>query len=161
MYTFTDNGNRSITLRPEGTAGVIRAYLEHGLFNEPAPQRLYYVTSCYRYEKPQAGRLREFHQFGIECVGAGTPAADAEIICVAKTILDDLELKNIRLELNSIGCPDCRKNYQAVFVSISEVIPILFAKPVTADSKTDAYSDCKSPVCSKSQRMLRKSRIFI
>ena len=71
MYTFSDKGGRSITLRPEGTAGAVRAFLENGLFNEPMPQKIYYLISCYRYEKPQAGRLREFHQFGVECFGAG------------------------------------------------------------------------------------------
>jgi histidyl-tRNA synthetase len=151
MYTFTDNGNRSITLRPEGTAGVIRAYLEHGLFNEPAPQRLCYVTSCYRYEKPQAGRLREFYQFGIECVGAGTPAADAEIICVAKTILDDLELKNIRLELNSIGCPECRKNYQAAIREYFGSYTDTLCETCNGRLEKNPMRilDCKSPVCSK------------
>ena len=83
MYTFEDKGGRSITLRPEGTAGAVRAFLEHGLFNEGLPQKIYYLTSCYRYEKPQAGRLREFHQFGVECFGAGAPSADAEVISLA------------------------------------------------------------------------------
>ena len=112
MYTFEDNGQRSITLRPEGTAGCARAFLEHGLFNEPLPQKLFYLTSCYRYEKPQAGRLREFHQFGIENIGASTPAADAEIIALAKHVFDFFDLKDIHLEINSIGCPVCRKNFQ-------------------------------------------------
>ena len=80
MYTFDDKGGRSITLRPEGTAGAVRAYLEHGIFNDGAPQKMSYITSCYRYEKPQAGRLREFHQFGVENFGSSSPAADAEII---------------------------------------------------------------------------------
>ena len=88
MYTFDDNGGRSITLKPEGTAGAVRAFLEHGLYNEPMPQKYSYVTPCYRYEKPQAGRLREFHQFGIECFGADAPSADAEVIAVAKNIFD-------------------------------------------------------------------------
>ncbi len=112
MYTFDDKGGRSITLRPEGTAGAVRAYLEDGLCNETLPQKVCYLTSCYRYEKPQAGRLREFHQFGVECFGTQSPLADAEIIALAKTIFDKLELKDIRLEINSIGCPECRKKYQ-------------------------------------------------
>lgn len=112
MYTFQDNGGRSITLKPEGTAGAVRAFIEHGLFNEPMPQKLSYVTQCYRYEKPQAGRLREFHQFGVECFGASSPAADAEIISLAKSIFDFFEIDDLRLEINSIGCPECRKNYQ-------------------------------------------------
>ena len=113
MYTFEDNGHRSVTLRPEGTAGTVRAFLEHGLFNEPLPQKYYYLTSCYRYEKPQAGRLREFHQFGVESFGAESPAQDAEIISLAKHIFDLFGLTDIRLEINSIGCPNCRKNFQA------------------------------------------------
>jgi histidyl-tRNA synthetase len=112
MYTFEDKGGRSITLRPEGTAGAARAFLENGLFNEAMPQKIYYLTSCYRYEKPQAGRLREFHQFGVECFGAPTAAADAEIILLANEIFNYLGINNLSLEINSIGCPECRKNYQ-------------------------------------------------
>ena len=86
MYTFDDKGGRSITLRPEGTAGAARSFLENGLCNEALPQKICYLTSCYRYEKPQAGRLREFHQFGVECFGTPSPLADAEIISLAKTV---------------------------------------------------------------------------
>ena len=111
MYTFVTKGGDSITLRPEGTAGAARALLEHGLFNDPLPIKNYYLTSCYRYEKPQAGRLREFHQFGMECYGTKHPAADAEMITAAKAIFDRLGLKNLRLEINSIGCPACRAEY--------------------------------------------------
>ena len=113
MYTFNDKGGRSVTLRPEGTAGAVRAFLEHGLFNEPFPQKVCYFTSCYRYEKPQAGRLREFHQFGAECFGTAAPAADAEVISLADEIFSFLGVKNLRLELNSIGCPACRPKYHA------------------------------------------------
>lgn len=111
MYTFITKGGDSITLRPEGTAGAARAFLEHGLHNDPLPIKAYYLTSCYRYEKPQAGRLREFHQFGMECYGTKDPAADAELITAAANIFDRLGLKNIRLEINSIGCPKCRAEY--------------------------------------------------
>ena len=111
MYTFNDKGGRSVTLRPEGTAGAARAFLEHGLGNEPLPQKVSYVTSCYRYEKPQAGRLREFHQFGVECYGTESPAADAEIISLANEIFGFLGADRIHLEINSIGCPECRKKY--------------------------------------------------
>ena len=112
MYTFEDKGGRSVTLRPEGTAGAARAFLENGLFNDPLPQKIYYLTSCYRYEKPQAGRLREFHQFGVESFGAATPAADAEIIALAHTVFNFLGIRNLSLEINSIGCPTCRKEFQ-------------------------------------------------
>ena len=111
MYTFNDKGGRSITLRPEGTAGAARAFLEHGLFNEPLPQKVCYLTSCYRYEKPQAGRLREFHQFGVECFGTASPAADAEVISLANEVFGFFGIEDIHLEINSIGCPECRKVY--------------------------------------------------
>ena len=112
MYTFDDKGGRSITLRPEGTAGAARSFLENGLSNETLPQKICYFTSCYRYEKPQAGRLREFHQFGIECFGATSPLADAEIISLANQIFETLGVKDLELEINSIGCPECRAEYQ-------------------------------------------------
>lgn len=111
MYTFEDKGGRSLTLRPEGTAGAMRAVLEHNLHTGPLPVKAYYFTSCYRYEKPQAGRLREFHQFGAEVYGTDKPVADAEIILLADNVLQMLGLKNISLEINSIGCPQCRSQY--------------------------------------------------
>ena len=111
MYTFDDKGGRSITLRPEGTAGAARAFLENGLCNEALPQKVYYLDSCYRYEKPQAGRLREFHQFGVECFGTQSPLADAELIALASAIFDRLGVTGLRLEINSIGCPTCRAKY--------------------------------------------------
>ena len=111
MYTFLDKGERSITLRPEGTAGAARACMEHGLLNEALPCKVSYITNCYRYEKPQAGRYREFSQFGVECFGAGTPAADAELIALAVEYFAAIGLENYRVELNSIGCPECRKVY--------------------------------------------------
>ncbi len=117
MYTFLTKGGDSITLRPEGTAGACRAFLEHGLHNDPLPIKAYYLTSCYRYEKPQAGRLREFHQFGMECYGTQNPAADAELITAAANIFDRLGLKNISLEINSIGCPKCRADYHKALIA--------------------------------------------
>ena len=112
MYTFDDKGGRSITLRPEGTAGAVRAFLEHGLFNEPMPLKAYYLTSCYRYEKPQAGRLREFHQFGVEAFGTSAPAQDAEVIALADEVFGFLGVRDLELQINSIGCPHCRPVYQ-------------------------------------------------
>ena len=112
MYTFEDKGGRSVTLRPERTAGAVRAFLEHGLFNDALPQKMYYFNSCYRYEKPQAGRLREFHQFGVECFGAESPASDAEIIALATEIFGFLGVEGLELRINSIGCPTCRAEYQ-------------------------------------------------
>lgn len=117
MYTFEDKGNRSITLRPEGTAGVLRAVLENGLNNGPMPLKLMYISSCYRYEKPQSGRYREFFQFGLEVFGAPNSLADAELICLAKSILDRLTIKNLSLEINSIGCKECRKKYSEAMIN--------------------------------------------
>lgn len=111
MYTVSATGDSTFTLRPEGTAGTIRAAIENGLLNEGYPQKLYYILSCFRHEKPQAGRLREFHQFGCEMIGAEGPAADAELIALAKSVIDMAGLKNIELNINSIGCPKCRAEY--------------------------------------------------
>lgn len=111
MYTFQDKGGRSVTLRPEGTAGAVRAMLEHGLYNEGLPLKLYYLTSCYRYEKAQKGRLREFHQFGVEMFGSASPAADAEVISMGAALFERLGVQNISLQINSIGCPTCRARY--------------------------------------------------
>ena len=113
MYTFEDKGGRSLTLRPEGTAGALRAVLENGLLNEILPLKVSYLANCFRYEKPQAGRLREFHQFGVEMLGAADPASDAQMIALARTLLDNLQLRRqVQLEINSIGCPECRAHYQ-------------------------------------------------
>ncbi len=112
MYTFLDKGDRSITLKPEGTAGVARAFVENGLFNSALPQKLYYLTQCFRYERPQAGRLREFHQFGIEFLGSKQANVDAEAILLAKTFFDKLSVTGLTLYINSIGCKNCRKDYE-------------------------------------------------
>lgn len=111
MYTFLDKGGRSITLKPEGTAGVARSFAENGLFSSALPQKLFYITQCFRYERPQAGRLREFHQFGVELLGATDANIDAEVILLAKTFLDKVGIKNVTLYINSIGCSECRKKY--------------------------------------------------
>jgi len=111
MYTFEDNGGRLITLKPEGTAPVVRSFVENKLYAESQPTKLYYITPCFRYERPQAGRLRAFHQFGVEIFGTEKPSADAEIISIAMMFFRKLGLDNLELRINSIGCPDCRKNY--------------------------------------------------
>ena len=150
MYTFNDNGGRSISLRPEGTAGAVRAYLEHGLHNEALPQKVCYLLSCYRYEKPQAGRLREFHQFGVECFGAGKPSADAEVISLAKSAFDNLGIKNLHLELNSIGCPKCRPKYTAALKEYfsSHADELCDTCRSRLDRNPMRILDCKSPICS-------------
>lgn len=112
MYTFEDKGGRSVTLRPEGTAGVVRSFLENGLYNAPLPVKLYYLISCYRYEKPQKGRLREFHQFGVEMFGATDPLSDATLISLPHQLFEELGVQGVSLHLNSIGCRECRTKYR-------------------------------------------------
>lgn len=151
MYTFNDNGGRSITLKPEGTAGAVRAFLEHGLFNEPMPQKYSYVTPCYRYEKPQAGRLREFHQFGVECFGAADPSEDAEVIALAKSIFDFFGIDDLRLEINSIGCKTCRAAYQNALREYFTARKDDLCETCRGrlDRNPMRILDCKSPVCSE------------
>lgn len=116
MYTFNDKGGRSITLRPEGTASAARAYLEHSLFASGGITKLYYNIACYRYEKPQAGRMREFHQFGAEVFGSMSPSVDAEVITLVHTIFKNLGITGIKLNINSIGCPRCRADYSKALI---------------------------------------------
>ena len=112
MYTFLDRGGRSITLRPENTASAVRAYLQNKLYAESALTKLFYIGSMFRYDRPQAGRMREFHQFGVEALGEENPAVDAEIILLAVNFLESLGLSGLRLSLNSVGCPRCRPAYR-------------------------------------------------
>lgn len=151
MYTFDTKGGESVTLRPEGTAGAARAMLEHGLVNDSLPIKASYFVSCYRYEKPQAGRLREFHQFGLECYGTQSPAADAELICAAQSIFDRLGIKQLRLEINSIGCPTCRAEYHKALKEYFYGYKDELCE--TCNSRLEKNPmrilDCKSPVCSK------------
>ncbi|MBE5749401.1 MAG: histidine--tRNA ligase [Clostridiales bacterium] len=116
MYTFLDKGGRSITLKPEGTAGVARAFVDNGLFSSALPSKLFYITQCFRYERPQAGRLREFHQFGIEFLGASDANIDAEVILLADSFLKEVGINNVTLYINSIGCKECRKKYQQALI---------------------------------------------
>ena len=112
MYTFEDKGGRSVTLRPEGTAGVVRSYIENGMASEPSPIKMWYNMAMYRYENVQKGRLREFHQIGAELFDSSSYLADVEMITMASQIFKTLNIKNIELTINSIGCPTCRKKYQ-------------------------------------------------
>lgn len=149
MYTFLDKGERSITLRPEGTASAARSFIEHGLFNDPQPTKLFYLISCYRYEKPQAGRYREFRQFGVEYFGSQEPSIDAELMGLPMLLYQRLGLKGLHLNINSIGCPTCRKAYNETLRA--------FLKPhydELCETCKRRYEknpmrimDCKSPVC--------------
>lgn len=113
MYTFLDKGGRSMTLRPEGTAGVARAFIENGLAQQTLPMKAYYLASVFRYERPQNGRLREHHQFGVELYGSESPSADAEVIALADAFLRSVGLSSLTLNINSIGCRECRAKYNA------------------------------------------------
>lgn len=150
MYTVMAKETK-FTLRPEGTAGTIRAMLQNGLLNEAMPQRVFYILSCFRHERPQAGRLREFHQFGVEMAGSASPCADAEVISLAKTILDRLGIKNIELYVNSIGCPECRKKYHDSLRNYFEKRKDELCE--TCQSRLEKNPmrilDCKSPICSE------------
>ena len=148
MYTVKAK-ETEFTLRPEGTAGTIRAMLQNGLLNEALPQKVFYMLSCFRHERPQAGRLREFHQFGLEMAGSAAPTADAEVISLAKTLLTRLGLKNIELYINSIGCPSCRAKYHEALKAFFEP-----HKEELCDTCKERLIknpmrllDCKSPIC--------------
>ncbi len=151
MYTFTDQGNRSLTLRPEGTASTVRAYLEHKMFAVSQPTKLYYMGPMFRCEKPQAGRYRQFHQFGVEFFGSNSSAADAEVISLAWEFYQRLGLKGLEVRLNSVGCPNCRPIHRKALQE--------FLKPHFEELCSSCQSrfeknplrilDCKSPVCQK------------
>ncbi len=151
MYTFNDKGNRSITLRPEMTAGTVRSAIQHGLIHDTLPAKVFYIGGCYRYEKPQAGRLREFHQFGVECFGAKEPAADAEVISLAHHLLTGLGISKLSLEINSIGCPTCRTQYHQALKAYFEGHKDQLCETCLGrlDRNPMRILDCKSPVCSK------------
>ena len=151
MYTFDDKGGRSVTLRPEGTAGAVRAFLEHGLFNESLPQKLCYLLNCYRYEKPQAGRWREFQQFGVEMFGSADPSSDAEVISIAYQIFSFLGVEDLELQINSIGCPECRKKYHEALKNYFEQYKTELCNTCNdrLEKNPMRILDCKSPVCKK------------
>ena len=149
MYTFTDQGGRELALRPEGTAGVNRAVIENGLINGALPVKLSYAISCFRAEKPQAGRMREFHQLGMELFGASSPSADAEVIAFVDEFFRLLGIRNISLEINSIGCKECRKNYHAALKSYFEARKDRLCDTCLErlDKNPLRILDCKNPDC--------------
>ncbi|NLT39583.1 MAG: histidine--tRNA ligase [Clostridiales bacterium] len=149
MYTFRDKGGRSITLRPEGTASVVRSYIENSIFSSGLPVKVYYIAPNFRYEKPQAGRLREHHQFGAEHFGSTDASADAELIALADAYLKRLGIKDYKLEINSIGCPECRPAYHAALKSYfscrkEELCGTCLER---LEKNPLRILDCKSPVC--------------
>lgn len=151
MYTFCDKGERSITLRPEGTASAVRAYLENGMSQNPQPTKLCYSITCYRHEKPQAGRLREFHQLGAECFGSDSPAVDAEMISLAMLFFEQMGLTGLELNLNSIGCPTCRAEYHKVLKNYlaGHYDKLCDTCKARFDKNPLRILDCKSEVCSE------------
>jgi len=142
MYTFEDRGGNKITLRPEGTAPVCRAYVEHGLHNLPQPVKLYYLASIFRYERPQTGRFRQHHQFGYEAIGDDDPALDAEVIDMAWQFFRSLNLHHLSLSLNSIGCKTCRPRY------------LITLKDYYTNYVDDLCSDCKTRLVRNPLRLL-------
>lgn len=142
MYTFLDKGGKSITLRPENTAAAVRAYLQNKLYAESNLTKLFYIGSMFRHDRPQAGRMREFHQFGVEAIGENNPALDAEVIILAVKFLENLGLKDLNLSLNSVGCPVCRPNYQQKL------------KNFFSDKLDDLCDDCKKRYDTKPLRLL-------
>lgn len=151
MYTFLDKGDRSITLRPEGTAGLARAAIQNGLLGDALPVKLSYVISCFRYEKPQSGRFREFEQFGVEMYGATSPAADCELISLVNEAYITLGVQGIHVEINSIGCKTCRAEYHKALKAYFEaqkadLCPTCLER---LDKNPMRILDCKSPTCGK------------
>ena len=136
MYSFQDKGERDITLKPEGTAGVIRAFIENKLYSDAQPTKMFYITPCFRYERPQAGRQRQFHQFGVEAVGSDNPSLDAEVIALAIQFFNEVGLKDLAVSINSVGCPTCRKS------------DVLCATCLERKDKNPMrVIDCKNPTC--------------
>ncbi|MBQ4602289.1 MAG: histidine--tRNA ligase [Clostridia bacterium] len=150
MYTFTDRENRSFTLRPEGTASVARALVENGKCSDTLPLKLYYMINCFRYEKPQAGRSREFYQFGVEMYGAADAAADADVIALGSEIIAKLGIKDVSLHINSIGCPDCRPKYRQALYDYFKAHEDELCDTCKQRLETNPLRilDCKSPICS-------------
>ncbi len=151
MYTFQDKGKRYITLKPEGTAGVARMFIENGMASSPLPAKMFYLTPAFRYERPQAGRLREFHQFGVEIFGSATPDQDAEVIMLASDFLNDLGITEVTLHINSIGCKHCRAKYNEALKEFLR--PHLSELCETCQSRFEKNPlrmlDCKEEGCRK------------
>ena len=148
MYTFEDHGGRSITLKPEGTSPAVRAFIEHKQYAEVQPIKLYYDIPCFRYEKPQSGRLRQFHQFGVETFGTPNMVADAEIIAIGYDFLTSMGVTDLTLEINSVGCPECRAKHRK---ALKEFLAPKYDQ--LCDTCKSRYEknpmrilDCKSPI---------------
>lgn len=142
MFSFSTNEKETFALKPEGTAGVMRSYIENGMASEPSPVKLFYLTSCYRHEKPQKGRLRQFHQFGVEALGSSDAALDAEVIALGYDFIDSFGVKGVSLKINSVGCPTCRKDYYETL------------KTFLSSKKEELCDDCKRRLETNPMRVL-------
>ena len=149
MYSFTDRGDRQLSLKPEGTAGVIRSFIENKMYADTQPTKLYYITPCFRYERPQAGRQRQFHQFGIEVLGSDGPSVDAEVISLAVQFFNEMGLKNLSVNINSVGCPKCREEYNRKLKEyLDQKVDVLCETCLERKDKNPMrVIDCKNPQC--------------
>ena len=149
MYTFKDKGDRQLSLKPEGTAGTIRSFIENKLYADTQPTKLFYITPCFRYERPQAGRQRQFHQFGVEALGSDQPSIDAEIISLAVQFFNELGLKDLSVNINSVGCPHCREEYDKTLKKyLDEKSDVLCETCLERKEKNPMrVIDCKNPTC--------------
>lgn len=160
MYTFKDKADRSITLRPEGTAGVARSFIEHGMYNNPQPTRRFYIGPMFRYENTQKGRQRQFHQFGVEMLGSYSPALDAEAISVAAELLKRLGIKNVELRINSLGCNECRQRYNTALKEYigSNIDKLCDDCKSRFDKNPLRVLDCKEESC---QRIIAEAPVVL
>ena len=149
MYSFEDKGGRDITLKPEGTAGVIRAFIENKLYSDAQPTKMFYIIPCFRYERPQAGRQRQFHQFGVEAVGSDNPSLDAEVIALAVQFFNEVGLKDLAVSINSVGCPTCRAKYNELLKSYLDAKSDVLCSTCLErkDKNPMRVIDCKNPNC--------------
>ncbi len=149
MYSFEDKGKRDITLKPEGTAGVVRAFIDNKLYAETQPTKLFYMTPCFRYERPQAGRQRQFHQFGIEALGSDKPSLDAEVIALAVQFFNEVGLKDLVVSINSVGCPTCRAKYNEILKAYLDSKADVLCETCLErkDKNPMRVIDCKNPTC--------------
>lgn len=149
MYSFVDKGDRSVTLKPEGTAGAIRAYLENSMYADAQPTKLFYITPAFRYEKPESGRLRQHHQFGVEFIGAKGALAEVELITLLTRFIRELGLKDAKLHINSIGCKNCRKTYNEALLAYLQQHEDSLCETCRERMKKNPLRviDCKVPEC--------------
>ena len=149
MYSFPDKGGRDITLKPEGTAGVVRAFIENKLYADTQPTKLFYITPCFRYERPQAGRQRQFNQFGIEALGSDKPSLDAEVIALAVQFFTEVGLKDLAVSINSVGFPTCRAEYNARLKEYLDAKSDVLCETCLErkDKNPMRVIDCKNPTC--------------